>query len=153
MLSKQQSEDDVRQLFQVYGVIEECTILRGPDGQSKGCAFVKYGSHSEAQTAINALHGSQTMPGASSSLVVKFADNEKERQLRRMQQMAGNIGLINPFMFTQFSAYGAYAQQQAAIMAAASGYMNPMATLAAQCQIPNGLTSPTLTPNSGKQLN
>lgn len=27
-----------------------------------GCAFVKFGSHSEAQAAIGALHGSQTMP-------------------------------------------------------------------------------------------
>nr|XP_037278583.1 CUGBP Elav-like family member 4 [Rhipicephalus microplus] len=161
MLSKQQTEDDVRQLFQSYGTIEECTILRGPDGQSKGCAFVKFSTHTEAQAAINALHGSQTMPGASSSLVVKFADTEKERQLRRMQQMAGNMGLLNPFIFNQFGAYGTYAQEQlpattgeqaqylphvgralyhtatqAALMAAAQGgYMNPMAALAA-AQIP-----------------
>lgn len=27
-----------------------------------GCAFVKFGSHQEAQTAISSLHGSQTMP-------------------------------------------------------------------------------------------
>lgn len=97
MLSKQQTEDEVREIFKAFGNIEECTILRGPDGNSKGCAFVKLGSTDAAQTAITALHGSATMPGASSSLVVKLADTEKERQIRRMQQMAGNIGLLSPF--------------------------------------------------------
>ncbi|XP_055625439.1 CUGBP Elav-like family member 4 isoform X10 [Toxorhynchites rutilus septentrionalis] len=141
MLSKQQTEEDVRQLFNAFGTIEECTILRGPDGTSKGCAFVKFTSHQEAQAAISALHGSQTMPGASSSLVVKFADTEKERQLRRMQQMAGHMNLLSPFVFNQFGPYGAYAQQQqAALMAAATAqgtYINPMAALATQ--IPHAL--------------
>ncbi|XP_031332654.1 CUGBP Elav-like family member 4 isoform X4 [Photinus pyralis] len=153
MLSKQQTEEDVRQLFAPFGTIEECTILRGPDGASKGCAFVKFSSHQEAQAAINSLHGSQTMPGASSSLVVKFADTEKERQLRRMQQMAGNMSLLNPFVFNQFGAYGAYAQQQAALMAAATAqgtYINPMAALATQ--IPhatlNGMANSVVPPTS-----
>ncbi|XP_069043534.1 CUGBP Elav-like family member 4 isoform X4 [Lepisosteus oculatus] len=160
MLNKQQSEEDVRRLFESFGNIEECTILRGPDGNSKGCAFVKYSSHAEAQAAISALHGSQTMPGASSSLVVKFADTDKERTIRRMQQMAGQMGMFNP-MAIQFGAYGAYAQalmqQQAALMASVTqgGYLSPMAAFAAaQMQQMatlnvNGLAAAPMTPTSG----
>ncbi|XP_041356345.1 CUGBP Elav-like family member 3-A isoform X2 [Gigantopelta aegis] len=172
MLNKQQIEEDVRQLFSPYGAIEECTILRDQNGNSKGCAFVKYTSHSEAQTAINALHGSQTMAGASSSLVVKFADNEKERQLRRMQQMAGPLGLLSPLALSQIGAYGAYAQvpqasvassqqimqQQAALMAAAAAqgtYLaSPVNLLATQMQqigglaTPNGIATAAITPTT-----
>ncbi|XP_027015100.1 CUGBP Elav-like family member 4 isoform X3 [Tachysurus fulvidraco] len=160
MLGKQQSEEDVRRLFETFGQIEECTVLRGPDGASKGCAFVKFSSHAEAQAAINSLHGGQTMPGASSSLVVKFADTDKERTLRRMHQMAGQLGIFSP-MTIQFGAYGAYThaqmmQQQAAIMAATQGsYLNPMAAIAAaQMQQMaafnvNGLVAAPMTPSSG----
>ncbi|XP_039290445.1 CUGBP Elav-like family member 4 isoform X36 [Nilaparvata lugens] len=127
--------------------------VKPADSENRGgCAFVKFSSHLEAQAAINSLHGSQTMPGASSSLVVKFADTEKERQLRRMQQMAGNMSLLNPFVFNQFGAYGAYTQvstqQQAAIMAATQGtYINPMAALATHATL-NGIANSVVPPNS-----
>ncbi|XP_059494563.1 CUGBP Elav-like family member 4 isoform X2 [Stegostoma tigrinum] len=161
MLNKQQTEDDVYRLFESFGVIEECTVLRGPDGNSKGCAFVKFSTHAEAQAAINALHGSQTMAGASSSLVVKFADTDKERTLRRMQHMVGQFGMFNPIPLQFNNTYSSYAhalmQQQAAIMAATThtGYLNPTAAFpTAQMHHMaainlNGLAAAPLTPTSG----
>lgn len=43
--------------------------------------------------------------GASSSLVVKFADTDKERTIRRMQQMVGQFGIFNPTVALPFSTY------------------------------------------------
>uniref|UniRef100_A0A8C2B3P6 Cugbp, Elav-like family member 3a n=1 Tax=Cyprinus carpio TaxID=7962 RepID=A0A8C2B3P6_CYPCA len=132
MLGKQLSDTDVKKMFEPFGSIEECTVLRGPDGASKGCAFVKYQSNAEAQAAISALHGSRTLPGASSSLVVKFADTEKERGIRRMQQVASQLGVISP-MSLHLGAYNAYTQalvQQQALVAQ-SAYLSPVATVAA----------------------
>ncbi|GAA6066742.1 CUGBP Elav-like family member 5 isoform X1 [Tachysurus ichikawai] len=47
--------------------------------------------------------------GASSSLVVKFADTDKERTIRRMQQMVGQFGIFNPAIALPFSTYSSYA--------------------------------------------
>ncbi|XP_017537310.2 CUGBP Elav-like family member 3 isoform X2 [Pygocentrus nattereri] len=132
MLGKQQEDDDVRKMFEPFGRIDECTVLRAPDGTSKGCAFVKFQSHAEAQAAINSLHGSRTLPGASSSLVVKFADTEKERGLRRMQQVASQLAVFSP-MTLNLGAYNAYTQAlvQQQTLVAQSAYLSPIATVAA----------------------
>ena len=36
MLSRKNTEQDVRMLFSAFGQIEECTILREQSGESKG---------------------------------------------------------------------------------------------------------------------
>ncbi|XP_043498701.1 CUGBP Elav-like family member 1 isoform X3 [Polistes fuscatus] len=91
MLSKKYTENDVRTMFSVYGTIEECSVLRDNSGQSKGCAFVTFASKQYAINAIKALHHSQTMEGCSSPLVVKFADTQKEKDQKRMQQIQANL--------------------------------------------------------------
>ncbi|KAF5406371.1 CUG-BP-and ETR3 factor [Paragonimus heterotremus] len=147
MLSKQQTEDDIRRLFEPFGTIEECTILRDQNGNSKGCAFVKFSTQQEAQSAILALHGSQTMPGASSSIVVKFADSEKERHTRKIQQLIGPMGLFSPTLALSHINGNMYTQMVES-MAQTTGYINPVAALALQLQQANQLASTNLSNNA-----
>ncbi|XP_033017584.1 CUGBP Elav-like family member 2 isoform X11 [Lacerta agilis] len=96
MVSKKCNENDIRVMFSPFGQIEECRILRGPDGlsrvhslnmeSSRGCAFVTFSTRAMAQNAIKAMHQSQTMEGCSSPIVVKFADTQKDKEQRRLQQ-------------------------------------------------------------------
>ncbi|CRL02483.1 CLUMA_CG015390, isoform A [Clunio marinus] len=91
MLNKKYNENDVRQMFSSHGTIEECTVLRDPSGQSKGCAFVTFSTKQSAIGAIKALHQSQTMEGCSAPLVVKFADTQKEKDAKRIQSLQSNL--------------------------------------------------------------
>ncbi|XP_029000149.1 CUGBP Elav-like family member 1 isoform X3 [Betta splendens] len=86
MISKKCNENDIRLMFSPYGQIEECRILRGPDGLSRGCAFVTFTSRQTAQSAIKSMHQSQTMEGCSSPIVVKFADTQKDKEQKRIAQ-------------------------------------------------------------------
>lgn len=57
MLNKKLTENDVRQIFEKYGAIEECTVLRDQNSQSKGCAFVTFASKQAAIAAIKVYCG------------------------------------------------------------------------------------------------
>uniref|UniRef100_A0A673N971 CUGBP Elav-like family member 2 n=1 Tax=Sinocyclocheilus rhinocerous TaxID=307959 RepID=A0A673N971_9TELE len=72
MVSKKCNENDIRVMFSPLGQIEECRILRGPDGLSRG----------ETHAHIT-MHKSE---GCSSPMVVKFADTQKDKEQRRLQQ-------------------------------------------------------------------
>ncbi|XP_075044203.1 CUGBP Elav-like family member 1 isoform X8 [Mixophyes fleayi] len=96
MVSKKCNENDIRVMFSQFGQIEECRILRGPDGLSRGCAFITFTTRSMAQTAIKAMHQAQTMEGCSSPIVVKFADTQKDKEQKRMaQQLQQQMQQIN----------------------------------------------------------
>eukprot|EP00116_Pleurobrachia_bachei_P019068 sb/3479330/ len=100
------------------GSIEELTILRSPDlplsppifGTSKGCAFLKFTQRAAAVSAINSMHNSRIMEGASSPLVVKFADTEKDKMMRRMNNCT--TGLVYTPSFPATMNMSQYLYQQ-----------------------------------------
>ncbi|KAK3545075.1 hypothetical protein QTP86_034268 [Hemibagrus guttatus] len=75
MVSKKCNENDIRVMFSSFGQIEECRILRGPDGLSRG-------------NVRRSLIGTvcSVLKGCSSPMVVKFADTQKDKEQRRLQQ-------------------------------------------------------------------
>ncbi|XP_006113491.1 CUGBP Elav-like family member 1 isoform X7 [Pelodiscus sinensis] len=135
MISKKCNENDIRVMFSSFGQIEECRILRGPDGLSRGCAFVTFTTRAMAQTAIKAMHQAQIMEGCSSPIVVKFADTLKDKEQKRMAQQLqkqmqqisaasvwGSLAGLN----TLGPQYLALLQQTAA---ASSGNLNTLSSL------------------------
>jgi cold-inducible RNA-binding protein len=53
------TSDDLEKLFAAHGTVQSVQLIKDRDtGQSKGFAFIEMGSGSEANAAINALHGS-----------------------------------------------------------------------------------------------
>lgn len=77
-VARNMTEQDVRQIFEPYGKIEEVVVLKDPGTkQSRGCAFVKFAYKEQALQAIKALHGVVTTPGSSRPLEVKFAENRR----------------------------------------------------------------------------
>jgi len=91
MVCKKLTEEDIKAMFLQFGPIEECTVLRDDNGISRGCAFVTFSNRQVAIVAIKAMHHSITMEGCSSPLVVKFADTQKEKEQKKVQQVQTNL--------------------------------------------------------------
>ena len=96
MLSKNTTEEDVLSIFEPFGSVENVAILRNAKGDSRGCAFVRFADRKDASKAIKALHMSRVMEGRTSSIVVKFADSERQKQQRRFLQLQQSMP-ISPF--------------------------------------------------------
>lgn len=87
MLPKTVTEEDLENTFSQYGELREVHIIRGTDGHSKGCAFIKFMDRDSAMVAIDCVHDT-TPEGSTRPLVVKFADNKKV--------VKGKVGGISP---------------------------------------------------------
>ncbi|GAB0100163.1 CUGBP Elav-like family member 1 [Sergentomyia squamirostris] len=170
MLSKKFNEQDVRQLFAGHGNIEECTVLRDQNGQSKGCAFVTFSTKQGAISAIKGLHQCKTMEGCSAPLVVKFADTQKDKELKRLQQLQASLWSVpgtnglTTMPLTQSATTIASPvlpnppQQQSPFLAADAippsqtlqlfQQLQGLQTVGLQQQLLQGLTSPTTDPAS-----
>jgi len=172
MLGKETPGDEATPQVQyhTFPTIEDSIFRQDPN--SKGCQVFKFAAQ-DSQAALGIIQANQSMPGVSPSLVLKVTDTEKD-QLRRMQGVAGNIGLINPLVFNHFG-YGTYAQPytplptslvggQTALQLAsvatspASAYISPMGGLHTGAALPaantaiNGLTSAIVTPTTAPGL-
>ncbi|XP_075423567.1 CUGBP Elav-like family member 1 isoform X14 [Ascaphus truei] len=133
MVSKKCNENDIRVMFSQFGQIEESRILRGPDGLSRGCAFVTFTTRSMAHTAIKAMHQAQTMEGCSSPIVVKFADTQKDKEQKRMtQQLQQQMQQVNAAsMWGNLAGLNTLAPQYLALLqqTASSGNLNSLSGL------------------------
>ena len=81
----------VQQVDEIYLMKDKQT------GQSKGCAFVKFGSVEIANAAIEGLHQKMMMPGATQPLIAKWADAPKPKN--PMGMMGGMMGLCTPSLY------------------------------------------------------
>ncbi|XP_056133780.1 CUGBP Elav-like family member 2 isoform X2 [Lampris incognitus] len=133
MVSKKCNENDIRVMFSAFGQIEECRILRGPDGLSRGCAFVTFSTRAMAQNAIKSMHQSQTMEGCSSPIVVKFADTQKDKEQRRLQQqLAQQMQQLNSATtWGSLTGLGGLTPQYLAVRGAATSPTTPYCSPAA----------------------
>ncbi|XP_065209967.1 CUGBP Elav-like family member 1 isoform X8 [Planococcus citri] len=143
MLSKKCNETDIRNMFEHFGTIEECTVLRDNQGISKGCAFVTYTSKQCAINAIKTMHQSHTMEGCSSPLVVKFADTQKDKDQKKLQQMQSSIWNMAGISFSpqQYLATAALSQQFAPNANETTQCLTPLQLLQQQLQASAAVTN------------
>ena len=80
-LSFDSTEDDVRQLFNAFGMVEGVNVITDREsGRSRGFGFVRMPNEDEAQDAIDGLNGTQLQ---GRSLAINQARPRQPRPDRR----------------------------------------------------------------------
>ncbi|KAG5476870.1 hypothetical protein LSCM1_05202 [Leishmania martiniquensis] len=78
------TDDKLHALFEPYGKITSCAIMKEPNGAFKGFAFVCFEDKEHATAAMRALHG-QSLENSKKPLYVSQAE-QKDMRIRLLQQ-------------------------------------------------------------------
>lgn len=97
MLNKKLNEADVRKLFEKHGPIEECTVLRDQNAQSKGCAFVTFSSK---QAAIGAIKVNCSIFSSYSLFCSPFSPHTNFDSMRMLSSLYRKNSTVNIRLFT-----------------------------------------------------
>ncbi|XP_027970442.1 CUGBP Elav-like family member 2 isoform X2 [Eumetopias jubatus] len=169
MVSKKCNENDIRVMFSPFGQIEECRILRGPDGLSRAecstmsertlvplaprhetsrCQLLERKAQrtkvsrlhppAEPRTGGSRVQGTRRRPtasslrrpgllpkGCSSPIVVKFADTQKDKEQRRLQQqLAQQMQQLNTATWGNLTGLGGLTPQYLALLQQATSSSN-----------------------------
>jgi CUG-BP- and ETR3-like factor len=105
MLSRSTTEQEVRQMFEPYGTVNEVFMMTDKQtGANKGQCFVKFANRSDAQRAIAALHDTFRDKDAPSNVQVRFAHTPQEKQMQMANQQP--FGMFGGAGFPGFAGLG-----------------------------------------------
>ena len=89
-LSDTVDDAQLRELFNEFGTIISCKIMRDPTGTSRGSGFVAFSSPEEATRAVTEMNGKMVK---GKPLYVALAQRKEERQARLKAQFTARTGL------------------------------------------------------------
>ncbi|EFA80338.1 RNA recognition motif-containing protein RRM [Heterostelium album PN500] len=92
------SDDQLKELFSPFGEILECKVMIDQNGNSKLAGFVRFCNEADATKAMQAMNGTK-MKDSPAPLVVKYADNEHQKSLRKQRKYSHFINPhpVNPY--------------------------------------------------------
>ncbi|KAL0232164.1 hypothetical protein PCE1_003160 [Barthelona sp. PCE] len=95
MIPKTITEEDLHNIFNNpnYGEVDEITILRDADLQSKGCAFLRMKTIEQAERVRDHFNNRFLFADAPHASVIKFADSDREKKVRRMHSALRGLTL------------------------------------------------------------
>ena len=78
-LGRQFHEDQLRELVEIFGKVQDIKMFRTEAGESKGAAFVTFELAESAEAAIAGLNGTEPYPGAPQLLELRYAEKRGDK--------------------------------------------------------------------------